>query len=249
MAELLPEAWVEQPMSESCCRQGRRLGRRTPVTNILVWLKCYASMVAILGTAYPSFIGELMAYQQTIIVACRNFEETAWVVYDRIYRRRVAAQHSLNWSVVDSALYQQTFTGRALRIQRCTQCFSEHHTSSECPDNPSASQSFTVIAPTQPQQTALRATGRNDIHPRNDRKQWQDICQNFNQVKCRSRRCKYLHVCNLCQLPHPEVVCPTAATGSSANKSNRHQFVHQRTRSGPMRPTNAPLQPAQVPTV
>lgn len=157
-------------------------GRRTPVTNISVWLEWYASMVVILGAAYLSFVGEFMAYQQAIIVACRNFEESAWVVYDRIYHRWAAAQHSLNWSVVDSALYQQTFTGHALWIQRCTQCFSEHHTSFECPDNPLASQSFTVVVQTQPQRTVLRTSVHNDIHPRNDRKQWQDICQNFNQV-------------------------------------------------------------------
>ena len=141
MYELLPEAWTaEQSQSEGCCRQARRPTRRAPITNILVWMEYYSSLVSILGSAYPSVIGELMAYQQTIIIVCRNFEESAWVVYDRIYHHRAAAQRSLSWLMVDSALYQQTFTGRAIRIQRCTNCFSEHHTSADClasfPDSP-----------------------------------------------------------------------------------------------------------------
>ena len=117
MYELLPEAWTtEQSQSEGCCHQAHCSTHCVPITNILVWTECYSSLMSILGSAYPSVISKLMAYQQTIITACRNFEESAWAVYDCIYRCQVAAQHFLPRLLVDSVLYQQTFTRRALRI-------------------------------------------------------------------------------------------------------------------------------------
>ena len=42
-------------------------------------------MVAFLSEPYPTYVGKLMAYQQTIIGACHNYEESAWVIYNRIY--------------------------------------------------------------------------------------------------------------------------------------------------------------------
>lgn len=117
ISELLPEAChADQGQAKSCCRQGRRQTRQTPVTNILVWLECYRLLAAVLGAAYPAYIGDLVAYQQTIIGACRNYEEVAWVIYDRVYCCWATAQRALNWAWVDTGFYQQTFTRRAVRI-------------------------------------------------------------------------------------------------------------------------------------
>ena len=119
---------------------------------------------------------------------------------------------ALNWSWVDTALYQQTFTGRARRIQRCTHCFSEYHHFNDCPDN-TAPPTLMFLAQELPTQTTQPPPQpRRQEPPHRDVPTWeqrQDICQNFNQVCCRSQRCRYLHICNNCQLTHPEVVCLT----------------------------------------
>ena len=112
MAELMPETWGLEPDGiVPCCQQGRRQSRRGPVVDILLWLECYSSLVAVLATKYPQHIGDFMAYQRTIIKASKNFEGTAWVLYDRCYRRRAAATKSLEWANIDSALYNEAFTG------------------------------------------------------------------------------------------------------------------------------------------
>ena len=70
MAELVPESWGIDPDPSWCCHQGRRLARRRPVTDILLWLESYSALVA-----------ALVAYQATIIKAYRNFEGMVCVIY------------------------------------------------------------------------------------------------------------------------------------------------------------------------
>ena len=135
MSELLPETWgLEMDASHPCCSENRRQTRRGPVSDILLWVECYSSLVAVLATKFPQHIGDFMAYQKTIIKACKNFEGTAWVIYDRCYRRRAAAMKSLEWATIDSALYNEAFTGRARSIPRCQFCLSDNHTDNDCPD-------------------------------------------------------------------------------------------------------------------
>ena len=56
------------------------------------------------------------------------------LIYDTCFRRRAALTKSLEWEQVDFSLYNETFTGRARPICRCTRCSSEHHIEMECPE-------------------------------------------------------------------------------------------------------------------
>ena len=135
MNELLPEVWgVEAP--QLCCQGSRRPSRRGPVSDIMLWVECFSTLVAILASKYPQHIPDFMAYQKAIVRASRNFEGSSWVVYDRCYRHQAAATKNLVWSIPDSALYNKAFTGRAKAIPRCQHCLSENHTLSDCPDCP-----------------------------------------------------------------------------------------------------------------
>ena len=82
---------------------GRQPRRRTPVSDILVWTECYALMAAVLTEKFPSFSPQLFAYMRRVVHAARNFRGTAWVAYDRLYRRQAAARRSLDWALEDSA--------------------------------------------------------------------------------------------------------------------------------------------------
>ena len=72
--------------------------RVAPVTDILLWLSCYAAMVDLLSRAYPQMVPEFMAYQGTIIKCCRDFEGIACAQYNRVYRPQVAQSKDLHWS-------------------------------------------------------------------------------------------------------------------------------------------------------
>jgi len=140
MAELVPDSWRFQEEEQSkCCHQNKRL-RRGPVTDILLWVECYASLVEVLSSCFPQKTSELMTYLKTIVKAHRSFAGEGWVTYDSCYRRKAAITKSLDWGQVDFTLYNETFTGRAKIIAQCKFCLSEHHISSECafaPDVPS----------------------------------------------------------------------------------------------------------------
>ena len=202
MHELLPEAWdVEAP--HGCCPGSRRQPRRAPVQDILLWTECISSLVAILGSAYPQHIADLMAYQRCIVRASRIFEGNAWVIYDRCYRRRAALARDLNWSVQCTALYNEAFTGRPRTIPRCGHCLSENHSQADCPDLPQGQPPLgrqAAVRRSEPQASATQQSPAPTLT---------GYCRLFNRVLCRSRRCKYQHLCNLCSLPHPEQVCPT----------------------------------------
>ena len=84
------------------------------------------------GGAVPGEDAQFMAYLRTITRASRNFDGTVWASYDMAYRRQAANQHSLDWGIIDSALYNEAFMGRARLISRCRFCLADSHDSREC---------------------------------------------------------------------------------------------------------------------
>ena len=133
MSELVPDSWRIQGETEGdkCCLQSKR-PKRGPVTDILLWSECYATLVSVLGERFPNKIPGFMSYMKTIIKASRSFQGDAWVSYDMTFRRQAANRKSLDWGIIDPMLYNETFAGRARQLNRCKFCISEHHSSSEC---------------------------------------------------------------------------------------------------------------------
>lgn len=103
MADLVPDRWQYQEEESKCCHQHKR-PRRGPITDILVWIECFAFMVEILCSAHPSKVSQLMSYQRIIVRAQRTFSGEGWVTYDTCFRRKAAALKSLDWGVVDFTL-------------------------------------------------------------------------------------------------------------------------------------------------
>ena len=58
------------------------------------------------------------------------------MAYDHQFRREMLARKDLNWSMPNSYLYNEAFTGRARIMQRCQHCLSEDHGSTGCPQHP-----------------------------------------------------------------------------------------------------------------
>lgn len=91
-------------------------------------------MAAVLSEKFPHKATHLFGYQWRIIHATKTFRGTAWVAYDRLYRRQAASQHSLDWAAEDSALYNEAFVGQAKIMAQCRHCLSENHQSEACPE-------------------------------------------------------------------------------------------------------------------
>lgn len=209
MSELVQDAWQfheEEP--GSCCHAKRR--RRGPVSDILVWVDCYSSLVAVLSAHHPDKTPQFMAYLKTIVYASKSFSGDGWVTYDACYRRKAATTRSLDWSRLDFTLYNQIFAGRAKALPRCRYCNSELHKSADCP-----------IAPDGPERVSL--VSRPEA-PR----ALSYVCQLFNSKggnRCHFQPCKFRHSCAECGGSHPASLCR-----SQSSKRYSRRESPQRTR-------------------
>ena len=79
MTELVSDSWRAEEDYQCCSSHSPRIPRRGLVTNILLWLERYSSLVAVLSSKYCNKIGHFMAYQKTIN---KSFVGEGWVVYD-----------------------------------------------------------------------------------------------------------------------------------------------------------------------
>ena len=202
MSELTADIWVDEPLSTDTGHPASCTLAKPPVTDIKVWLECFAHMAALLVTCFPEKGPELWAYQTTILRVAHNYEGSNWVVYDRQFRRDKLARKDLNWSSPNARLYNEAFTGRAKTIPRCPHCLCEDHAGANCPHNPNPpvlgwfpSQFPQPIQPlvAQPHSASQRS----------------EVCRNFNEHRCRFARCRFQHICTDCSGPHPALWCPT----------------------------------------
>ena len=139
------------------------------------------------GTRFPDKAGELFAYQASIIRAERNYEGKRWVVYDRQYRREALARKDLNWSVQDSRLYNEAFTGRAKAIARCNVCLQDDHSASSCPRKP-----HQPMLAWLPDASAWPGAG---FTAHRTQSQQASICRRWNEGRCKFPNCKYRLAC------------------------------------------------------
>ena len=91
MSDLRGHIWEDESMPADHPHPARRTAAKLPVTDIRVWMECYARMAALLVTRFPEKGPELWAYQSTITKAAHNYEGSNWVAYDRQFCRDMLA--------------------------------------------------------------------------------------------------------------------------------------------------------------
>ena len=191
-------------------------------------------MASILVTRFPEKGPELWAYQATIVKAARNYEGSPWVAYDRQFRRQALVRKDLNWSVIDSRLYNEAFTGRAKHITRCRHCLSDSNTTQQCPDNPNLFTGWHPDMRQLPQQ--LMPSLAWDQGPARTSSTRQEICRNYNDGRCKFQRCRFQHICKECSVPHPWITYPHNA----ARTAGRSRSPVRQTRQLPAQPQALP---------
>jgi hypothetical protein len=205
MSDLLQEAWVADaagPSSPSV----KHLGRRPPVSDILVWAECFTAMAAVLSQKYPMKSLELFAYPCRIFHAARIYDSHLWVNYDQIYRRQAASRRSLDWSVEDQSLYNETFGGRAKQFTRCKFCLGESHTFDVCPEMPLVQLPVSLVSPAAAPTPPGLAPSRSPL-PQQPIARSGEVCRKYNEDRCYYRQCRHTHVCSTCAGLHPALSC------------------------------------------
>ena len=184
---------------------------RLQVMDISRWTEKYAAMAALLCTRFPEKAPELFAYLQTITTAERNYDKGQWIQYDRLYRRQALARKDLDWSTIDTRLYQSIFTGRARPIQRCQHCGDEGHPGNICPEVPRQPwlglPQYTPGQWNAPPYPQWQPAVTQQVTPPQAAYN-QQVCRRFNKGNCKAgQRCKYIHTCLNCGGPHAQIQC------------------------------------------
>ena len=185
-----------------------------------------------LVSRFPEKKPELWAYQSTILNAAHSYEVATWVAYDRQFRREMLARKDLNWSVPNSRLYNEAFTGRAKLMQRCQHCLSEDHGSTGCPQYPNPMLVGWFHPPVSlPQPSGL--AGAAPTPPSTSTKvPGAEVCHNFNAGRCRFSRCRFVHSCLDCAGPHSALNCPRRLAAPASQGPLRYR-PSQRARGNP----------------
>ena len=95
MAELVPErlcAW-DTPEEKSFTSKPR------DVTDIVKWLQCFSTYIAIVGHTEPHQVPDLLGYQNLIIQGYRKHQNGCWQTYDRDFWQKALASHSAEWNL------------------------------------------------------------------------------------------------------------------------------------------------------
>ena len=147
--------------------------KKTHVDSIDKWLSAFAVYCTVLLSSFPLRAVEMSAYQEIIRSSHRKFAGLAWLSYDIDFRRKAAANPSLNWGQRDLQLYLMKFTGQARTC--CSICGSGDHFAYGC-----------SLSALRPDSTA-RGTCNN-------------FNKGF---KCVQEPCPYTHRCKICNADHP----------------------------------------------
>ncbi len=204
MGELLPEFWVGPKEAEGDVGKEKRGRQSRKVTDVLTWLQCFGTYVAVLATHEPTIVPELMAYMGLIIRVSQDYEGLGWVRYDSAFRRQEALSGNKKWSAVNGTLFTMNFSGRASGTRRCELCFATSHSERECAQ--SGNPEPDVGERLRSLESVLITMARPSPPVRPQRLSGQ-VCRKWNTVGCTFPSCRHAHVCSSCGGNHPAVRC------------------------------------------
>lgn len=164
-AELLPDnrellrRMEATDKSQSSASQSKSKLRQ--VSSITSWAQCFMAFAAILLSAHPEMLVDLMAYGKLVMREAARHGGEGWKLYDTLFRQMKAAKKSLPWSELNGTLYATTFLAMRENGTQCSSCMESDHLVQDCAIAPlgqqhtpgSASTSQTVGSKQVPKKT------------------------------------------------------------------------------------------------
>ena len=91
---------------------------------LATWVWSFATYVAIVATAYPERVGDMLAYLHLVVREASTF---GWLTYDAVFRRNQEGS-SAPWNSLDTALHQVYIAGNASKVVTpCRHCHEVDH--------------------------------------------------------------------------------------------------------------------------
>ena len=79
--------------------------KKSDVHDILTWVECFNSYIAVITSFRPERARDLLAYMTLIIHIAKQFPGRCWYNYDRAFRLQATASNLINWTQINSDLY------------------------------------------------------------------------------------------------------------------------------------------------
>ena len=235
MAELLRDNLEVQrcvsSQEQSSAQAAQSRSRRREVPDLLSWVSCFRTYMAVLTDKYSEKIKQLLAYQTLIVREARRCGGDGWLAYDSYFRQQVVGDPTADWSGLNTSLYAVTFMAQGGKGgQSCTTCMETDHGREDC-----AMLQHRSLSP-HPAKRAISSPAA-DAYPSNrgKRRLASITCFAWNQGECRYLHCKYRHVCVRCSGEHPMSRCPSLWR----DRDGRLGRDHGMSRDGPKGPPRA----------
>lgn len=103
MAELMPDHLELLNSSEDDLPRTRH--KHQDLTNILDWVQCFSTYVAVIAQATPQHVSDRIAYMNLVVNGHRRFQDFDWASYDRQFRLKAAASPIPQWSTMEGTLW------------------------------------------------------------------------------------------------------------------------------------------------
>jgi len=100
MSELLPDFLRRASLPDEISKSLKP--RPQSVGNIVEWVRCFGSYIAVISRSQPHRVADLLGYQNLVITSHLDFPDFKWEEYDREFRLLASASPISQWSVMDS---------------------------------------------------------------------------------------------------------------------------------------------------
>ena len=206
MAELLRdnlEAQRRGVIQESSTISGDIKRGRREIPDLLSWVQCFGTYMAVVTSAQPTKSRELLAYQTLIVREARRCGGRGWLAYDTMFRQQAVGNLDMDWSKLNPTLYAVTFLAQSGSGRNCVLCMESDHSKEDC-----ALAEGKVGPPfskTSSSRDAQRSGGDAASRPQKGKARM--ICFAWNQGECSFPYCRYRHTCVKCGGEHRIIHC------------------------------------------
>ena len=204
------------PEATSSSTEPKRSRREVP--DLLSWVQCFGTYVAIVTSHQPVRIKQLLAYQTFIVREARRCGGRGWLAYDSLFRQQAAGNPAVDWSKLNPTLYAVTFLAQSGSGKNCILCMEADHREDEC------ALSKGKVSPSVVKQSASRdpPRGPGEVSHRFPRAKGRGACFSWNQGECSyPGYCRYRHFCSKCGGDHRQINCRFADREGSRDPGRR----------------------------
>ena len=85
--------------------------RLKAITDILSWMQAFTVYTLVVTAYYPARVADLLKYQLLIMRTAQQFSGSAWLSYDRAFRRQAAVYKLTDWSHLNPKLFHFYVSG------------------------------------------------------------------------------------------------------------------------------------------